>query len=208
MTTTTGQRKGTVATTPPAHPFPLPFTSDFETDDAGNRNPRFFADIEGGFDLVKDDQNQFLEQQMVIRPINWTFYDHYNPQSPLTQIGDPDWTDCDLSVDVQIPPDAFAQIFVRVAEVANYTKGYSLKLYHSGAWELLYDNLVVLGSGYVELEPEDWNQMGLKVEGEKLTVTINGKTLKTMTDKYATKGMVALGCSWHKVRFDNFSIHH
>ncbi len=207
LSTSTGQVKGTPGRAIPGTAgFTLPYRTDFEEDYAGNRAPRYFADIEGGFELKKTGGNQYLEQQMEVLPVDWTFYDAFKPLGPLTQIGSTEWTDYDVSVDVQIPRGAYAQLFARVSAVANYTKGYSIKLYDHGTWELLYENRAILGSGKIDIDAEGWTNLRLKVKEDQIEVLINNKPVKSLRDGYARQGMVGLGCSWHNVRFDNLSI--
>lgn len=206
ITTTTGQKKGKPGTIiPPSSPFPLPYSIDFEVTPL-HKNPRFFADIEGGFEVVEAEDNRYLEQQITTEPIGWTFYDHYQPLGPLTQVGSIDWEDYSASVDVQIPEGAYGQLVIRMGKLPDYTQGYVLKLHHNGYWELLLNSHQILGSGMISTGPGQWHNLRLECSGKNLTTFIDGRPMKSIEREGPEKGLVGVGSSWHKVRFDNLEI--
>ena len=209
LTTTTGQQKGEATNPiPEKTTFPKPYTEDFESVNI-NSNPRFFADIDGSFEVQEESGsgNQFLQQVITEEPHEWTFFYAYIPFSgPMTTLGDTSWTDVTISTDVQIPEEGFASVAARVGLTGTYPRGYSLKLYDSGNWELIQGSQRILGSGRIDMTTQAWHNIALSCEGETITATINGKEVKSVKDKYFKKGMVAIGSNWEEVRFDNLEI--
>jgi galactosylceramidase len=209
LTTTTGQQKGIAsAPIPEPAPFPLPFTENFEDIDI-NQNPRFFADIDGSFEVLQDNQtgNKFLQQVIEEEPLEWTFFYAYIPFSgPLTTFGDTSWTDVQLSADVQIPEGGFASVSTRVMKTGTYPSGYSLKLYQSGNWELIQGSQRILGSGRIDASSSAWHNIALSTVGETIEASINGEKVKVVRDKTFKSGMVSIGANWGKVRFDNLEV--
>lgn len=210
ITTTTGQQKGKVKNeVPVVAGFPLPYEDDFNSVDIG-KNPQYFADIDGGFEVVNDDGMKVLEQQITENPIEWTFYQAFKPHDgPLTMLGDLSWTDYGASVDVKIPEggNQHARLIVRLDNSAAYLKGYTLKLLNNGYWELLQEGRMILASGKIEIPRDGWVNLKLEVEGQTIRAFIQDEVVKTISNKYEKKGMVGLGCSWSKVKFNNLKIY-
>lgn len=207
ITTTTGQQKGSLETPPPPAPFPIPYAEDFSgTPD--RKNPRFFADIEGAFEVETNPatKNKFLSQQITDPPINWTYAGGFKPLGPLTQLGDVSWKNYALSVDVQIPAKGYAQIIARMGDLREYTEGYVLKLHHSGYWELFLNSHLILASGYVKMKANAWHNLKLKCVDDTIEVLIDGHSLTRISNDVVKSGLVGLGSSWDRVRFDNLSI--
>jgi len=59
-----------------------------------------------------------------------------------------------------------------------------------------------------KVTPEEWHQLGLRAEGERFTITFDGKSLFTATDRtFAGAGKVALWTKADSVtRFDRIEI--
>lgn len=208
LTTTTGQQKGVAAEPIPSKAtFPLPYTENLEGVNL-NKNPRFFADIEGSFEVQQDrGGNKFLQQVIEERPLEWTFFYAYMPFSgPLTTLGDTSWTDVTISADVQIPDEGTASVFSRITNTGTYPTGYSLKLHHSGNWELIQGSQRILGSGRIDTDAGSWNNIALTCKGETIEAIINGEKVKSVRDKTFKKGMVGIGSDWKRVGFDNIEI--
>ena len=83
-----------------------------------------------------------------------------------------------------------------------------LKLFHNGYWELLLNSHVILGTGKInQKKPGDWHNLKIICQGDLVGVEIDGKLLKSVKRTSNVKqGMVGIGCSWDKVRFDNLEI--
>jgi len=207
ISTLTGQQKGSVETAMPAAPFPIPYAEDFSGTPL-RKNPRFFADIEGAFEVGADPvtKNKFLSQQITDPPINWTYSGGFKPLGPLTELGDIAWKDYALSADVQIPEKGYAEIIARMNGLREYTEGYVLKLHQNGYWELFLNSHLILASGYIEMKGKAWHQMKLKCVDDSIEALIDGHLLARVRNAVVKSGMVGLGSSWDRVKFDNLSI--
>lgn len=141
LSTTTGQQKGSFKSIPADKPFPFPYYETFEQ----YANPkesgylaRYFADIAEVFELVArpDKQGKCLRQVIPIRPIPWA------PEyMPYTILGDDQWQDYEVSVDVYLNSDDSAGVMGRVNHVGpgyrSVPKGYFLTLGDTGECRLV-----------------------------------------------------------------------
>ena len=114
LSTTRGQQKGAFADVPAAEPFPFPYYENFESYDAPEKYgylPRYTADIGGAFELVKrpDGKGQCLRQVAPIPTISWV-----PDWLPLTILGDENWTDYEVNVDVYLHQGEAAGVMGRV----------------------------------------------------------------------------------------------
>ena len=209
ISSTTGQQKGTFTDAiKKTSSFPFPYNENFNNTAIG-KNPRYFADIQGAFEVENDvtGKNKCLRQQIIAPPLNWTYYTGFQPSAgPLTELGDQSWGDYSLSADVQLPGKGFAQIIARMNKLPGYTEGYVLKLYHNGYWELLLNSNVTLAAGKINRKLQGWHNLKLICKGDMISVVIDGGQKKVVKNNIIKSGMAGLGCSWDKVRFDNFEI--
>ncbi len=210
ITTTTGQQKGLAKhEVPEIAEFPIAYEENFNAVDTG-KNPRYFADIDGGFEVVGSNGRKVLEQQITENPIEWTFYEAFKPHDgPMTMLGDLSWTNYGASVDVQLPENGLehARLLIRMDNSHSYLKGYTLKILSNGNWELLQQGRMILASGKIEIPKDRWVNLKLEAKGEVISAFIQDEMLKTIKNKYEKKGMIGLGCSWSKVKFDNLKIY-
>ncbi|MGC3991742.1 MAG: hypothetical protein QM796_19025 [Chthoniobacteraceae bacterium] len=141
LSTTTGQQKGSFADVPADHAFPFPYYETF--DEYANPKdygylPRYTADIADVFELADrpDHQGKCLRQVVPVRPIEWA------PEyMPYTVIGDDQWRDYEVSVDVYLNPGDSAGVMGRVNNVGpgfrNVPRGYYLNLADNGQCDLV-----------------------------------------------------------------------
>ena len=66
---------------------------------------------------------------------------------------------------------------------------------------------MILASGKIEMPQDGWVNLKLEAKGQSISAFIQDKMVKTIKNKYEQKGMVGLGCSWSKVKFDNLRIY-
>jgi galactosylceramidase len=205
FTTTSGQAKGNT-TPPPAAPFPMPFTDDFEAYGT-NQTPKYFCDQAGTFEVVTrtDGQGQSLRQVLPQIGIRWTgeFY-------PYTLLGDVQWKDYEVSVDFLLETNGFAYLLGRVANVPGFgtptPNGYWLAVSSvPGAWEL-HNASGIIASGSATVATNTWHQLRLSMRGSTIGCYLDGILLANITDGTYASGMAGLGCGWHGAQFDNFSV--
>ena len=207
ISTTTGQQKGSVAMEMSPAPFPMPYSEDFSGVREG-KNPRFFADIEGAFEVDADPgtKNKYLQQQIIDPPIDWTYSGGFKPLGPLTELGDISWKNYSLSVDIQIPGKGSAQIIARMGGLRENTEGYVLKLHHNGYWELFLNSHLILASGQIKIKPGEWHKLKLNCVDDRIEAMIDGHSLAIVRNSEVKSGMAGLGSSWDHIKFDNLLI--
>ncbi|MEV3935957.1 galactosylceramidase [Glycomyces sp. NPDC049804] len=144
LSTTTGQRKGGFAEVPDSAPFPLPYRDTFAGygDPAARGHlPRFTADIAGAFELVPAPEGAgiCLRQVVPAPTLSWA-----PDWRPYTIIGDADWSDYEVSVDVRLEAGQSAALMGRVNEVGTgygfIPKCYLFELAADGACRLVAVN--------------------------------------------------------------------
>lgn len=141
ISTTRGQTKGTFGEPPAEQRFPFPYSDDFEGYESlrsFGHLPHFTADIHGVFELIDrpDGQGRCLRQAAPIKPLGWA-----PAWLPYTIIGDSEWTDYSMSVDVLLTNDAAAGVMGRINDVGGgygcTPKGYYLRVSPDGAYALV-----------------------------------------------------------------------
>lgn len=212
LTTTTGQGKGT-AEPPAAAPFPLPYREDFENAQL-HRSPRFLADQDGAFEVMKCEARpgQCLEQVITERPIPW------GPlPDPWTLAGDAAWTDYKVGADVRIQGEGSAMVIGRIDSAnvfsngqARLPSGYTFRLHDKGEWELLstaYGKPTrTLAQGQTSPAAGEWHHLQLVFRGEQIVAILDGKTLATLKDTSHAHGMIGIGSDWNRAQFDNLDV--
>lgn len=197
LTTTDGQRKGETVI-PASAPMPMPYFEDFSSYESG-RTPRWISDIFGVFETGKaEDGRACLIQKIPERGISWK-----NDATPVTLVGETSWSDYEVSCDVLADFKKHAAIFGRITKVPNENtvpEGYTLRIASDGKWQLnAFDKK--LASGRVDLPPGRWCLLALRMQGERITASIDGKEVAAVSDKTYTSGPVALGCDYEPVKF-------
>ena len=141
LSTTRGQQKGGFDAVPVTAPFPFPYRETFDEYGAPARwgyLPHYFADIYGAFELAScpGRGGGCLRQAAPSRPISWA-----PGWTPYTIIGDDQWRDYDVAVDLFLGPGEDAGVMGRVNEVGtgygSIPKGYCLRLSASGEVRLV-----------------------------------------------------------------------
>jgi galactosylceramidase len=141
LSTTTGQQKGAFDNIPADKPFPFPYYETFdEYSDPKQYGylPRYTADIADVFEIVDrpDNNGKCLRQVIPERPIEWA------PEyMPYTIIGDDQWRDYEVSVDVYLNPGDSAGVMGRINNVGpgfrSIPRGYYLNLSDDGQCHLV-----------------------------------------------------------------------
>jgi hypothetical protein len=76
-----------------------------------------------------------------------------------------------------------------------------------GSWRLDYKaTTLAQGATAGPIVAGAWHTLGLSFVGTKVTATVDGATVATVTDSGSSYGMVALGSGWHRAWFDDFAI--
>ncbi|MBO0802052.1 MAG: hypothetical protein J2P25_03110 [Nocardiopsaceae bacterium] len=215
LTTTTGQHKGT-AQPPPASPWKLPYSENFDRYPAGTA-PRLFTDVGGSFDTAPCDgrPGMCLQQEVTAQPVTWTTIDDY----PLTVVGDPaSWRNYQVGVDAELQQPGYVELDGRnpptqgrSAGFFSSPPGYHFRIDNEGDWTLYKQDVAAskttLASGTASFGVGKWHRLGLRMDGDEITVSLDGKPLTTVTDSTYQVGQVGLEVSpWDRAQFDNLSV--
>lgn len=204
ITTTTGQHKGKVPFIPAAKPFPLPYITELSHADMAG-DPRYFADQEGAFNIVKsrDGTGHVLEQMITMPQIPWS-YQH----QPFTIIGAPNWHNYVVACDIRLPARGSAGIIDRVADVNwhfNQSNGYRVMINSNGAWQLLAVKKL-LAQGQATALGSVWHRLKLVCQGTTISAYLDGKQLAREKGNNYINGVAGLATGWNHAWFKNFSI--
>jgi len=207
ISTTTGQQKGSYPTPPASASFPFPYYENYDhyTDPAAwGYLPHYQADNCGVFEITErpDSTGKCLRQVLTTKASSWA------PEwMPYTVIGDPTWTNYDVSVDVYFDDGGWASVMGRVPTTStnggygSIPEGYYLRLASTGAWACYaapggsnYNSYgTLLSSGTVTLTAKQWNNLKLRFSGTTITGFINAVQAFSVTNTSYGAGAVGLG---------------
>jgi hypothetical protein len=151
-----------------------------------------------------------LQQMAAIKPIEWQ-----DDSDAFTLIGDPSWTNYAASVDVKLAKPGLVELIGRAGtqkRPQSHQQGYYFQIANTGAWTIFKSNSegihAVLASGSAAaLGTGDWHRIGLSFKGDTTIASLDGQTLKVLTDNSYLSGQVGLGItSYDTDQFDNLSI--
>jgi galactosylceramidase len=208
LTTTTGQRKG-AHPVPPATPFPFPYSDGFDSSPAGSL-PRYFSDQKGTFEIAAVPGRGNAIKQIVTKPgYVWVYMK--NAPKPYSVIGDPDWTDYAVTADVFIEAGD-VEIGGRYdaakpdETVDKNMLSYRLILDKAGAWKLMHRNAVLASGSLASFDSARWHNLKLAFSGDRISATIDGKSLASVSDATARRGLAFIASTYNQNLFDNLKI--
>lgn len=207
LSTTTGQRKGDEQLeVPRSSPFPMPYQDSFDGYDL-YQLPKYFIDQSGVFEIADRPagSGQCLRQSVPEKGIEWHI--HGNPE-PYTVIGNEHWKDYEVTVEAHLDSSGWVSVLGRVTGVVQRTGlplGYQMRINDQGNWEVRRES-DILASGQAPFSPTEWQTIGLRFEGDQITVLVNGLEQGRMTDVTYDQGVAGFGCDWQTAWFDNFSV--
>lgn len=156
-----------------------------------------------------------LQQAITTQPIRWS-----KVPSPLTLVGDSQWTDYTVSAKVMIHQSGTASLLGRVVnqlnsvgpDHSNVWEGYHLKLSDTGSWALeavMPDKTKrTLDQGDLPTAGADtWHRLALDFSGERITATVDGTPVAEVTDTTYDHGQAGLGLdSYQSSQFDDVAV--
>ncbi len=216
ITTTTGQSKGT-ATSPASKGLALPYSENFDTYAAG-KLARYFSDVNGAFETAPAGAGRSgmsLRQVITTAPIAWH---SGSPTAPLTVMGDINWANYHVSVDVLLEQAGYLELIgnlVSQVRLSGASEGYHLRITNTGNWTLFKEasttsNTIqdtTLASGTVSFSLNTWHTLSLVVARGTVQALIDKKSVASVKDSTYTHGPIGLLASkWIHAQFDNVSI--
>jgi hypothetical protein len=215
LTTTTGQGKGT-ATPPASAGLALPYSQSFDGYAAGQL-ARYYSDLAGAFETAPAGGGRAgisYRQVITTPPIAWH---SGSPTPPLTVVGDPNWTNYKVSVDVLLEQAGYLELIGNLTSqvrLGGAAVGYHLRITNTGAWTLFKEannsNTIAdtrLASGTVTFSLNTWHTLSLTMARGNVQAFINGARVANVNDATYTKGQFAfLVSKWVHAQFDNVSV--
>jgi O-glycosyl hydrolase len=211
----------TRAQAPADRRWALPHAEGFEESPLGH-SPFGFSDIEGAWEVVPcgGREGRCLRQQIDTHPVPWFAPPAPWVTRPRTVFGDPQWWgDYEVSVDVSFEDRSVVELGGRLGrQVINNFEipGYWVRFAATGSWKLLRQDwtgaLVPLAAGQAAPSPAvltdgAWRRLGLRMEGERLDVLVDGERVGGATDPTFRVGQAGLGAlTLTNVQVDDLSI--
>jgi O-glycosyl hydrolase len=213
FTTTSGQQHGTAAA-PPDRAWPLPYNESFDHYRAG-ATPRYFSDLEGGFETAPCDGRPggCLQQVVTDKPVYWDYwYDH-----PATVVGDPtSWRSYQFDTDARLQEPGYVELDGRAEGPGDGVSGYHFRISDTGQWSVYRRDDTGLNSnptdhplatGSAAFGVGRWHRIGLRLQGDEITPILDGAALTTVLDPTYANGQVGIEVSpWTQAQFDNLHV--
>jgi len=211
FSTLTAAGKGDAAA-PPTHPLTLPYRDNFNDYKIGSE-ARYVSDMQGAFEIQRcatGRSGKCLQQMAATKPIEWQ-----DNSDAYTLLGDPSWTDYAASVDVELAKPGVVELIGRAGtqkRPQSHQQGYYFQISDKGAWTIFKSDddgkHSILGSGSTEaLGTGQWHRLGLSVNGEIITATLDGHHVTAIKDDSYHAGQFGMGISSYDTdQFANVSI--
>jgi hypothetical protein len=208
-----GKGTATSASTVDAQ-LPMPPNGTFEGTPVG-RQARFFSDLNGSFQAVPcagGRPGHCYEQQTTTRPIAWG---PPGAMGPTTIYGDPRWWgDYQVSTRMLLRRPGSAELLGRVSTQATSRStigGYFLRVSSNNGWQLTsndqYSGRSTIAAGPQKITTGRWHEVALRMRGTRLTVLLDGKPVRTVTDARQLTGNAGLRTDgFQRVQFDDLSV--
>jgi galactosylceramidase len=204
ISTTTGQQKGSFADIPASKPFPFPYYDNFEgykSAKAWGYLPHYLTDISGIFELADrpDQTGHCLRQVIGEKAQSWSV-----EWMPYTVLGDKDWKDYEVSVDLCLDNGGWAGVMGRVNNLGSGTvclpKGYYLRLSEDGTCGLFAATQArnaaagsPLATGKAgNAAGKQWHNVKLRFSGTTITGFVDEVQVVTASDTRFASGMAGL----------------
>ncbi len=213
LSTTTGQGKG-ITTPPQSSIMKLPYEENFDEDTLG-QIPKYFDSIQGAFEVDSSRggrSGMCMRQEITIPPIMWP---GGSPTPPLVVMGDPAWSNYQVSTDALIEESGYVELIGRLNAQSQSSpgasQGYHLRLNSGGSWTLFKEDIsgndTQLGTGTISFGLNKWRRLSLWFRADTIKAFIDSTLIATSTDDSYSSGQVGILVSkWQNAEFDNFSV--
>lgn len=146
------------------------------------------------------------------QPIRWS---DAGLMPPTTMVGDPRWWgNYTVRAQVLLEDPGYVELIGRISGQATHDTafgGYHLQVGTDG-WKLYSEDpatqsRTILASGNATIDTGSWHEIALKMHGNQISVSLDGKRLTRIQDMRQHVGNVALRVSkWDNAQFDNVKI--
>uniref|UniRef100_A0A914V3T9 galactosylceramidase n=1 Tax=Plectus sambesii TaxID=2011161 RepID=A0A914V3T9_9BILA len=189
---------------PAPQPFPLPYSENFDTYDMDNE-PKYLAQQNGAWEIVKTSTESFARQKTISRPIEWC-------PAPLpgtsAVIGDSSWQALPINVSIKVRSPAVngaRKLFVALKMSglgcqAHFTSGIFLWLMpNTTTYSISYDlySLTTVKSGQLSapISFDTWHSISLSTMGNTMSAQINADYISAPFTGSTMGGFVGIGSS-------------
>ena len=210
ISTTTGQQKGSFDNTPAEKSFPFPYYETFDEYAQPSQFgylPHYTADISSVFEIADrpDKTGKCLRAVLDKKPQSWA------PEwLAYTIIGDRDWTDYEVSADINLDDGGAAGVMGRVNSVGTgygcVARGYYLRLAADGVCSLFLagqsggrgaaaqpaEGMQLAAGTAANFAAHQWHNLKLQLSGANLTGFVDGVQVLSATNSASAKGMAGL----------------
>ncbi len=200
------------AAPPAASPLRLPYQETFEGYRKGEE-ARYVADMQGAFEVqpcAAGRPGKCLQQMAPTKPIEWQ-----DDSDAFTLVGDPSWTNYTVAVDAELARPGVLEVIGRAdiqKRPQSHQQGYYFQIANTGAWTMARSNSdgkrTTLASGSAApLGIGRWHRLSLAFDTNKISASVDGHTISSVTDGSYPAGQIGLGVtSYDTDQFDNLSI--
>jgi hypothetical protein len=213
VTTTTGQAKGTAATTtPPTHPLPLPYSDNFDHNTTGTQ-ATYFSDMQGSYEVqpcTGGRSGQCLQQMAPVKPIEWQ-----DDSDAFTLVGDPTWSNYTVTADALLSGAGTTELLGRAGtqqRPQSHMNAYYFRIRDTGQWwiEKMYtdgSNHTLATGTTTALGTGKWHNLSFTFQDSQISASVDGSTVGTVTDTSFQTGQAGVGIQGYRTdQFDNFSV--
>lgn len=201
----------------------LPYTDDFDYKNYDEKYlslrgdaPRYFTDQGGAFEVVRENNNNVLEQKITekSKPNDWRYR---FTVSPYTTIGDNRWANYSASINFKLDESnstesnyaTFGGRHITTTYSDKYANsGYSIKVKGDGTWELLDIEKVVASGKLKNFNIKKWHNIKLDFIDNKITGFVDNNLITNYTDieGISMSGKVSIASGYFNTKYDELSI--
>jgi hypothetical protein len=154
-------------------------------------------------------------QVITTAPIAWH---SGSPTAPLTLMGNVNWTNYQVSVDVLLEKAGYVEVIgnlISQVRLGGAAVGYHLRVTNTGSWSLFSEasttsNTIVdtaLASGTVSFSLNTWHTLSLSMARGTVKALIDRVQVASVSNTTYTNGQIGLLSSkWINAQFDNVSV--
>jgi hypothetical protein len=148
-----------------------------------------------------------MRQVINTAPITWM-----RGPDPLTIVGDPSWTNYQVSVDALMEQSGYFDLIGGISKQnSSHVNGYHLRITNGGHWRLFKEDasgqMTSLASGKTSFGLNIWHHLTLRVQSGTIQASIDNTSLADVNDSSYLVGQTGIQTAhWINTQFDNFAV--
>jgi hypothetical protein len=182
--------------------FPVTYRENFDRTRIGS-TPKYFSDLYGAFETTKNPtlSGNALEQIIPGLAIEWPLVAH---RTPRTIIGSREWKDYQVSCDVLLTDQGWAEVGGRFDKP--WDSGYWLRVHSDGSWKVTINKKVSADGKLTKPVIGHWKRLIVQCYRDQISFFVGGNRIAVLRDTTFSSGLAGLGTGWNKAYFDNFEV--